>query len=252
LTRHTDPADIAGMGAKVALAYIAWQRGQLDEALQLSHAVFEAWQRTGAYVSIAPLMLTLQGAVAVVRGDPAQGAAFFTQSLEQSTGAAIYNLAYSGQMYQLARVRWQQGAYGALEELHAQFKALQPSPIELHAAMQVLFDALLAMRTGDNLRAETLLRPLAAREAHIGTLGVFGSAHTLLAHSALHSAGPAAAAAALAPLLSVCERDNTPGRLLNEGPMIKPLLQAAIDHHIHSAFAARVLAIFPSTPLPQA
>jgi tetratricopeptide (TPR) repeat protein len=71
----------------------------------------------------------------------------------------------------------------------------------------------------------------------------FGDPDLLLAGSRLALGHPNEAVALLAPLLAECDRADTPGRLLWNGPATAaPLLRLAVSRGLHAAFAARVLA----------
>jgi LuxR family transcriptional regulator, maltose regulon positive regulatory protein len=230
--------------AEAALAHIAWQRGRVGEALNLSARVLAAWQRLGVYGPIAPQMLSVAGAAAVARGDLERGAALFEAALREGTQVGLYTLSHPGQIYVLARAYWQLGRTDALWGLEPEMAGAGASGGALKETMHALLRALIALEEGRRDDAAELLETVASREAGVALMPVYGSAHPLLAHLHLLSGRPAEATAALAPLLARCARDDTPGRLLFEGPYVIPLLRLAVAEEAQSRFAAHTLALW--------
>ncbi len=237
-----DEISLARIGVEAGLAHIAWLRGRLDEAVTMSACARRTAERFGTAALIEPQLTSIVGLVALAGGDLEGAAEAYAQALRIAQPLALYDVTLPGRHYRLALVRWQQGRLA--EVLGA--RATAP-PGGAGAALEPAVDALLsgleAIAGGDYAAAEARLRPLAAREADVGLLGVFGSAHPLLAHLEWIQGRPAAAAAALAPLLAACARDGTLGRLVLEGPYIAPLLQNAVANGTFADTAAAALAL---------
>jgi LuxR family transcriptional regulator, maltose regulon positive regulatory protein len=246
------PTRLPGVSAQAALALIAWQRGRLDEALHGSEQVLAAGEQVGGYATLAPQMLSVSAGVMAVRGELERAGALLEEALRHAHGG-LYDVSRPGLLYALARVRWQQGRPAAVRRLAAELGAT-PSPRfgAFTGVIGTLVNGLAALAEGALDRAEVAFDEVAAQEAAVGLMPAFGSAHPLRAHMALAAGRPAEARALLEPLLTRCTRDDTPGRLLFEGPYIVPLLRLAAAEGAPAPIAARTLAIWESQqPAPR-
>ena len=237
-----DEVSLARIGAEAGLAHIAWLRGRLDEAVAMSACARRTAEHFGTAAVIEPQLTSIAGLVALAGGDLEGAAGAYAHALRIAQPLALYDVTLPGRHYRLALVRWQQGRFAEARGARA---AVPPggAGAALGPAIDALLRGLEAIAGGDYAAAEDQLRPLAAREADVGLLGVFGSAHPLLAHLEWIQGRPEAAAAALVPLLAACARDDTPGRLVLEGPYIAPLLQNAVAHGTFADTAAAALAL---------
>lgn len=253
-----DQVSLARVGAEAGLAHIAWLRGRLDEALAMSERARRSSARLGTYGYIQPQMESIAGLAAFARGRLEAAGAHFQAALRTERGIGLYDFARPGQLYALARVQLQRGRLADARAALAQMEAL-PDKAPLGAAARALLAGALALAEADLAAAEALLAPLAAREDEVGLLAVFGSARPLLARLEIARGRPAAAAAAMAPLLAACARDGTPGRLLLEGPAIEPTLRLAAAHGVETPLAEQALGILsgrwpepaPASPLAE-
>jgi LuxR family maltose regulon positive regulatory protein len=89
--------------------------------------------------------------------------------------------------------------------------------------------------------AERTLRNAVSLEQHVPSAALFGSARLALACLYLERHRADEALAELAPVLAECERNGTPGLILQEGALAVPLLRLAVARGIHSEFAASLL-----------
>ncbi len=237
-----DEVSLARIGAEAGLAHIAWLRGRLTEALTMSASARRTSERFGTTAMIEPQLVSIAGMAAAAGGDLEGAADAYARALQIAQPITLYDVTLPGRSYRLALVRWQQGRLDEVRAIRAALPAAADTTL-LGPAVDGLLGALVAIAGGAYAEAETLLRQVAAHEAEVGLLAVFGSAHPLLAHLEWLRGRPAAAAAALAPLLAACASNGTPGRLLLEGPYIAPLLQNVIAHGIHADVAAGALAL---------
>lgn len=246
----TTTTRLPGASAQAALALIAWQRGHLDEALQMSEQVLAAWERVGAYGTIAPQMLCIAAGVATVRGDLERAAEILEEALRQAHEGELYAISRPGLLYALARVRWQQGRPEAVRRLAAEVSAgSSPRFGAFTDVIGALTYGLADLAEGALDRAEAAFGEVAGREGAVGLMPAFGSAYPLRAHLELAAGRPERARVLLEPLLTRCARDDTPGRLLFEGPYIVPLLRLAVAGAAPAPIATRTLAIWEAQQL---
>ncbi|MBI3359887.1 MAG: hypothetical protein HY023_02125 [Chloroflexi bacterium] len=106
---------------------------------------------------------------------------------------------------------------------------------------RALMGALLEISDRRYAEAERTLRPAVPVERSMCHCIAFGSARVLLAYLYLQRNRPQDALSELAPVLAECERNGTPGLILQEGAIMIPLLRLAVERGIHPAFAASLL-----------
>jgi LuxR family maltose regulon positive regulatory protein len=81
---------------------------------------------------------------------------------------------------------------------------------------------------------------------------VYGSARILLAHLDFLWKRPQTALKILSDVLAQCQRDNTPGIILQEGPIVTPLLQLAMTRNVQADYVQRLLELLGEPIAPAA
>jgi LuxR family maltose regulon positive regulatory protein len=101
--------------------------------------------------------------------------------------------------------------------------------------------ALLEMAEQRYVQAERSLRQAISLGREIRFPIVSHNARLLLAHLYVEMGHPRDALAELTPILALCQRQGTPGLILEQGAAVAPVLQLAVEQGVYREFAAHLL-----------
>jgi ATP/maltotriose-dependent transcriptional regulator MalT len=122
--------------------------------------------------------------------------------------------------------------------------------LPLILGLRSMIRGLLEMADQRYAEAERSLRQAAVLEQKIPVVTMLGSAHLLLACLYVEMKRPDKALAELKPILSQCEREDTPGFILKEGAIVIPALQLAVERSVHAPFAVHLLDLLGASKKP--
>jgi LuxR family maltose regulon positive regulatory protein len=228
-------------------AQVAFWRGRWDVAATHAHRLLAIGEQSGGFFwGDAPVRVVL-ALGAAFHGDDAGAQEAFAGLFAELAQPGAPNATQTWNMfYRLtdARASWLAGHPDKARALLAAIADQQPGPGRWSPlpVARPLLAGMVALADGRLAEAQRALEEADAIQRRDATMLLHGSAALLLAHLHRLSGRPAAALAALAPLLADWERDDVPGLLLWNGPaLVAPLLRLAAERGVHAGFAARTL-----------
>jgi len=235
-------AGLVQAGAHSLLGYIHLVRGRLDAAIQAAERARGISQALGGFTFLDAEMDAVLLHVAFIRGAYAaveRGWAARLPWFEQMPAIKPWTVAL---LYMIGRAQWMQGNVEQARQTWARLSAIV-NPMEFAdiRLARALLRALLEIGDRHYAQAERILSPVLPLERKVRHCIAFGSARMLLAYVYWEWRRPQDALDQLAPMLDECERNNTPGLLLQEGALIAPLLRLAVERGLHPLFAASLL-----------
>jgi LuxR family maltose regulon positive regulatory protein len=237
------------------MAAVHLWRGRLDWAIEVGENALSAAERWLG--DFPPMLKDVTAIVAVAyaaRGDYAAAGHLFDLLFHRAEWLAAEEVFRVGFLYLLGRTHWLEGR---LQEAHqvcdrmleASHSATLPFVLVLCAMMQGLVE----MGGRRHAEAERLLHSAADTQPEAPLSTLFGSARLLLARLYLDQGRLQDVLVELTPLLVECQRQNTPGRILQEGAIVVPLLHLAVEQDVHAPFAACLLktlgALYEPSPI---
>jgi LuxR family maltose regulon positive regulatory protein len=225
--------------------------GQLAQSIQAGEQSLALGERLGERVIVdLDVVLALASAYAA-QGKYAVALRYLSLIFEGIKQATLSPAIVSLLLYAQGRALCFQGDLDEAGRVCRQLEALGEST-ESHTAdvLCAMLHGLLALAGGDHRRAEESLRAAVALQRDPSLSEWVGNACLLLAHLYLEMGRADDALAEFVPVLARHRREHSPGFILQEGPLIVPLLHLAVQRQgVHAPFAARLLNIMGVTPL---
>lgn len=232
-----------GLGVDDVMAPIHLRRGRLDEAVETARRALARRGELGGYLFLGLNAALAAGMARAAQGRDAEASAFFAR-LRASADATPLNRAIGADgRFAAARLAWLQGHLGETRSLLAELEADGEAVAPFTAVLRLQLRAMVEMSRGDHDAAERTLVEAIERERDAPVSTVYASAEALLARLHWARRRPRTAVEALAPLLRSCAAEGTPGRILQEAPLVRPVLRHAAATGVEAAEAARLLAL---------
>ncbi|MEZ4862743.1 MAG: LuxR C-terminal-related transcriptional regulator [Caldilineaceae bacterium] len=250
ITTHSGAQETLVQAAAAVLgAWAAIWRDQWTEASAAGDHALQLAESGGGLVLVKASVYIQQPICAAMGGEWERAEREINRLLTELAQPNLWSrsrlLAY---LFPVARVRWEQEQWAALQSLYHQMGEHQP-PNE--SATNVLLrqetQALLFLSENKTCEAISLLAQVVAGQEQLPMYKIFGDARLTLAYAQWRAGQAEAALITLAPVLEEHEREGTPGRLRWQGPrMVAPLLQLAVDRGIYTRLAGQLLATLPA------
>ena len=244
------------LGLEDLLAFIHLRRGRLTEAIAVGESALRLKAQLGGYPFLGAKAAITVAVAHAAQGDDATAEQYLQLWQSSVTQLPLNRFTAASGLYPLARIRWLQGDMAALQGIYTQTMTLtanQTTAVDL--CLQSMMRGLLAMAQKQYATAENHIQQAIAQE-QTGRLSIiFDSARLLLARLYLDWNKREQAMAQFMPILDTCQRDNTPGVILQEGALVVPLLQAApptpfvVRLREQLATAVAPIAVAPHHPL---
>jgi len=223
--------------------------GQMDQSIQAGEKSLAFSERLGEKIIVdLDVLLTLASAYAA-QGKYAVALRYLSLIFEGMKQATLPPAIVLLLLYAKGRALCFQGKRDEACQVYRQLEGLEKAS-ESHTAtvLRAMLHGLLALADGDHRRAEENLRA-AVNLQHTPSLSEWVSnARLLLAHLYLEMGRADDALAEFAPVLARHQREHSPGFILQEGPLVAPLLHLAVQGQgVHAPFAARLLDILGVT-----
>ncbi len=252
LARFGNGAGLVQAGAHSLLGYIHLVRGRLDEAIQEARRARALSEQLGGFTFLDAEVDAVLTHAAFIRGDYVAMESGWQTRLawfEQMPGIKPWTVAL---LYMIGRAQWMQGKVEAARQTYAQMSAIV-NPIEFTdiRIARALMRALLEISDRQYADAERTLSSVVPLEQKSRHCIAFGSARLLQAYLYSQWNRPQDALSVLTATLDECERNNTPGLILQEGAIMVPLLRLAVERGVHRAFATSLLEILDPRREPQ-
>ncbi|MBI2864396.1 MAG: AAA family ATPase [Chloroflexi bacterium] len=227
------------------LGYLCLLCGRLDEAVQEAERARVLSQQLGGFTFLDVEVDFVLTSASLIRGDCAAAERYWEGRLpwiEDTPALKFYAVSI---LHLIGRAQWGAGRLDQLRQTYARMPSIV-SPQELSEVKisRALMQAMSEVGSHRYAQAERILRGVIALEHEMRPWFVFGSARLLLAHVYEQWRRPKDALSELAPVLAECEREGTPGLILQEGPIVVPLLRLAVERGVHATLAAHLLSLF--------
>ncbi|MBI4491702.1 MAG: tetratricopeptide repeat protein [Chloroflexi bacterium] len=238
-------------GAHSLLGYIYLLRGRLDEAVREAERARALSQQLGGFVFLDGEVDAVLAHTAFIRGDYAAVERGWEAGLpwfEQISGIRPWAVAV---LYMIGRAQWMQGRFEQARQTYARMCGIvNPHEFPDIRLSRALMRALLEIGDGRYPEAERTLRQAVPIELGMRHCIAFGSARLLLAYLYLRWDRPREALSELGPVLAECERNGTPGLVLQEGAIMVPVLRLAVERSVRPTLAASLLALLDASGAP--
>jgi LuxR family maltose regulon positive regulatory protein len=248
------PDDFWKISIDWQLTFSHWQRGRLDKVSQMAPDLLARSEQLGdTFRPDQADVLFMMGAVQAIRRNYDEAHQLFDQLFNRARLTPMAEPVIVGYLYAQARTYCWQGRLAEARQIGEQMSQLyREDRFSVGPVLLPMLQGLLAMAEQRYEAAERQLREAASLEPHIRISTLFGRAQLMLAQLYLTWNRPRQALAELTPILAECERNDTPGLILQEGEVMIPLLRLAARKSIHAPFAAKVLKLFGVADVPRA
>ena len=244
-----DPISLLPLAVGELMAFVHLWRGRLEQAAQAGEGALALREQVGSPAFLGVDAATLAAVAHAARGDYAAAGRFFEVLRPQVEAIPLLNqVLKTSLLYLRGRVLWSQGRWEKARQLYARMCAAA-GPGEWPAApvLRLMMRGLLEMAEGRYAEAGRSLREAASLERQVRLSTLYGSARLLLARLYVEWDRPQDALAELRPVLAACEREGTPGLILQEGAVIVPVLRLAVERGVHVPFTAHLLHLLGAT-----
>jgi LuxR family maltose regulon positive regulatory protein len=241
--RLGDEISPARLSAEVQRAFVELFRGWPERAVELGQGALAMSARLG---HVTPMEGDVAATLAVAhaaQGRYAEAGRWFEALFRYVERVPVMQSATVGFLYLLGRMHWWQGQHAAAGAVLARMDAAGDDALlpPVVRPCRPLLRGLLEMGERRHRAAEASLRRAAELAEAAPPSRMYGSPRLALGVLYLRADRPADALAAAAPVLAECEREGTPGFLLNEGEVLVPVLRLAVERGVHAGLAAGVL-----------
>jgi ATP/maltotriose-dependent transcriptional regulator MalT len=198
-------------------------------------------------------MLFMLAVTQAAFGHYTQAETYFDQLFSRAGLTPMAQPVMIGYLYARGRAYCQQGRLDDARQVLAQMSDLnRRHHFPAGAVLLPMLEGLLALAEHRDEAAAACLQEAARLEPDLRVSTLFGSSRLMLAHLYLSRQQPEEALAAFSPVLAECEQQDTAGLILQEGPVMVPLLRLAARQGVRATCAARMLELFGVTGVRRA
>ncbi len=244
LTRYSDAILPATAGAHSLLGSIHLLRGNITEASREAELARSLSDQLGGFVYVDNEIALALICIYFIQGDCATVEQLVDERMRQIEETPAAKPWINCFLYFKARAHLMQEHWREAQDIYAQMcAAANPRDLPEAIVARILMQALLETvehRYAEGERTFRQARELQKKMRH--TLAYY-NVTVLTAHLFYEWKRPEQASAEFAQTLAECERNGTPGLILQEGAWIEPLLNSAIERRVNSGFATQILAI---------
>ena len=244
LLRYGDAVVPATAGAHSLLGSIHLLHGRITEASQEAEVARTLSDQLGGFVYIDNEI-----ALALIRSNFIQSdyatverlADEWMRHIEETSAAKPWINCF---LNFKARAELLQGHVREAQDIYAQMcAAANPQDLPEAIVARLLIQALLETAERRYTVGERILRQARELQKKMRHTLVYFNATVSIAHLFHEWKHPEEASAEFAPMLAECERNGTPGLILQEGAWVEPLLNLAIERGVHRDIAMPILAM---------
>ncbi len=222
------------------MAFVHLWRGRLSEAVQSSERALAIKEQLGGFPFLG-LDAVAYGAITyAARGETAAADCALDLLFDQIMQTVMFGRTGVRYLYTLGQTCWLQGRLEETRQAYARLCKAESAAV-LAPVLALMTRALLEMTEQRYPQAESSLRQAISLGREIRFPVVSQNARLLLAHLYVEMGHTQDALAELAPILALCQREGTPGLILEQGAAIVPVLQLAVERGVHREFAAHLL-----------
>ncbi len=234
------------------MTFIHLWRGRLEQALQSGKKALSLGKQLGDSSFWDADVAVILGSIHAAQGNYRVADRYFEMMLHLLEKISLNDFFITTYLYPLGRARWMQGRLDEAHQVYARMTAVASSADPLFIpALRTNMRGLLEIAEHRYSEAEETLRRATQMERDAPLIAIFGSAAPLLAYLYWKQGRHRMALNELLPQLADCEKNATPGRLLQHGAPLIPLLQLVIKYDTpHTLFAVRLLRLLGYTDKP--
>ncbi len=222
--------------------FIHLWRGRLDEAVREGEEALSIARRLGGGYALEGDIATILSTVFIARGEYQAAERLLERAMAYSRQVGMLARLRINLLGLMGRLRWLQGRDDDLRAIHALMQTeVQVNRLLWSPLLLAVVQARLEMLTKRYVEAEsTLLRALRL-ERQAAYAASTGNVRLLLAHLYWAWGHLDRALTEFSPILSRCQQEGTPGRILIEGAAAVPVLDLAVERGVQPAYAAYLL-----------
>jgi LuxR family maltose regulon positive regulatory protein len=224
------------------LAAILLRRGDLDGAGEVGTAALAVKGQLGGYLFLGLNAALVVATVHAARRDYATAHRYVQIMRDQVDQMELNQIIQSSGLFPYGRLCWLEGRIDEARRTFGQMCSGQAGrELGASAVLRLLLRGMLEMSGREYERAEATLKEAARLEKVEPIAAVYASPALLLAHLYWLWQRPRAALEILGEVIEQCEASITPGTILQEGPLVVPILRYAVTQGFHSAYARQLL-----------
>ena len=256
VSRLAPDSDFLQAAADTQLAWIYIWRNDWERGMALAERVLQVSDQIGGLFGsaveariILPMCAALQGQTE--RADAAFAALF--ASIAQPEAETWAKTWAAGFDYSFGRIRWLQGRLAEARVVYERMCAARHDQEWPHTpAVRAALHGMLLLSEQRYSEAEDAFRGAVELQAAMRVPLLYNDMRLLLAYCYLQANNRPDALRILTEAMDEHVAEGTPGRIRFEGSRIAvPLLQLAVAHGLHPAFATDLLASMGAAPLPE-
>lgn len=217
------------LGVEDTLASLQLRRGRLTQAIETGRSAQYVKQQLGGYLFLGMNSALAAAAACTGIGNYAAAEEYLDSALAQVRSAELNQALAAGGLYPLGKLYWLQGRRDEAARVYSQLAGLQPR-LPLADVLQKMLGGLLEMGDKRHRAAEKLLLQAVELQSKEWVSRIYGSARLLLAVLYQRWGKTQLALDYLGTELARCEREQTRGEILQEMPLVAPLLRLALQH----------------------
>ena len=251
--RYRDHISPIRLGVEDVLAFIYLRRGDLDQAIAVGQSALAVKEQLGGYLFLGINAACVVAMAYAARRAYTQAEHYIQIMLEQVGQIALNQIIVSNGLFPFGRLCWLAGRFDEARRIYERMVAAENDrELPFVKVLRLLLRGMQEISTLQYDRAEQTLTDAVKLEQRELITSVYGSARILLAHLYFLWKRPQTALKILSDVLVQCQRDNTPGIILQEGPIVTPLLQLAMTRNVQADYAQRLLELLGEPIAPAA
>lgn len=224
----------------------------LEQAIQAGKRALAIKEQLDSFPFLGLDAVAYLAVVHAARRNYAAADRFFDHLFDQIEQVPMFQKSVSSYLYILGRTRWMQGRLEEARQVYARLcEAEAASALPQAPIFRLMLRGLLEMADRRYTEAGRTLREAVSLEQKRRLPTLARSAPLLLARLYLEQNHPLDALAELEPVLVLCEQRGTPGIILQQGAIVVPALQLAVERSVNAPFAAYLLDLLGAPREPQ-
>jgi len=221
------------LGIEDTWAGIHLRRGRLQKAIETGRDALLTKKKLGGYPFLG-INASLAIASAYIGIGKWAAAEEFLQQSSSLMQESPLNLVLTGSaLYPLGKLRWLEGRHKEARQILQQMTVLDPKAPYI-PVLQKMLASLLEISARRYVQAEILLKDALQQQNQECVSEIYGSARLFLAHLYDRWDKPHESMANLDAVLSLCEKNQIPGLILQDMPIAAPLLRTAIKRGLRA------------------
>jgi ATP/maltotriose-dependent transcriptional regulator MalT len=223
-----------------AWACIHLRRGRLLQAVEIGKNALQVKEQLGGYTFLGVNACLAVASAYLGIGNFLAAEEYLEKSARLVAESEINRALTGGGLYPKGKLLWLEGRYDEARLVYQQIADLEIR-LPMLEVLQKMLGGLLEIALGRYKQAEIRLIEAVHLQSKEPVSEVYGSARLLLAYLYQRWDRSQEALGQIETILATCERDHTPGIILQDMPFAAPALRLAVKLGRHAGLAARLL-----------